>query len=1681
MLKVVAERSGPKVWEIAYARMTTETDETSENEVQKPSGEGLSLQESLDTIWEDSQLDANDRLERLYERSLAKSKPDAHASQRSQVLRALLEIPQLAERHSSKLVPLFLAVYETSHDTSLKWHRPDRISLLKLFTKFTNPRALSKATQVRSVLCTLLYNGDANIQKLALDAILTWKDIELVTYKEQLHNLLDDRKFRDELTNLLLVSDEDSPVQEQHRTVLMEVVVRILFGIGSGRQDNESKRNAVLAALANLRPTEKRLFIDLALLPFAETRGATHRGLERYELDHEKSSRFVEERKMLGYLMMLQRLAKALGGGIGEFLPELLDALIVCMWKSKLTSGGNDDDSDVVILESDDKNTKAIRKSSMKVLSLLINTCPDYDEWPAYIELVLEEFLIRRLPTLEYENIQSPSTVLQLIETLSRYRFTVLLGSGYWLIMLLSAASLCLENPSAELSVFQTVLRIFSNAYGFSEDAIAAEQSPVPGLHDLLQGLTVILTDQRFQHVVGDKETLDLITEVLRQAAPFVNTTEYAEGLIEPLLSLLGKPEKLVNGKVKATILESVVNLLPLCNDFKNDRAIFERRLFAFSKLFENLNNRASRISLCQTITLFGDVDSSLVVIGDLVTDLNSYDTRKVDVPDFDRRLAGFAELNEELYMALTPRAWTPVVYNLLYFVKDHEELSLRTGASFGLQRFFSAASSKNLSPEFTNLISTAIYPSIKRGLKHSNELIRKEFVGVLDSLVKNCSEWPPISDLKVLLAGGDEEANFFNNIQHIQLHRRLRAITRLSKAASDGELTSSNIEQIFIPMLEKFSLDESHDMQNLAAEAVRAIGILSGELGWKAYRQLVRGYLSKMKGGEEKERAVVRTLCAVVENVGKVAEARAQRLKDKERDQERDADNNEPTIQSPSEDLVVRAVVQEFYPPMLSYLHHHEESTISLRVPVAIALVKVLMALPEEVLNGKLPPVISDVCHILRSRSQESRDICRKTLNTVMSLLGSKYFSFVLGGLKSALARGYQLHVLGYTLHSLLSHLPAEYGSLDYCVKNIVDVLLDDVFGATGTEKDSEGYTTSMKEVKSTKSYDSFEIIASITSSDHMSTVISPLKAYMYEMGSVKDGRKMTEVFRRIQLGLLRNTGATPDEILEFAISLFKSTQSDLINVEKPRDEGTPNQFIVDLKFRRKFEVNHFKVNAPKLLRFALETISALLKKHESLLVEKKVEHLIPILGDCLLSDSDELRIPSIRLLGRLISLPIPAIDDGVEVFVDRAIQFIKESPLTKSELCQASLKFLSLLLRDRKSFSPRENTIIYLLERIRPDLEEPDRQGVSFSLIRSILGRKLFISEVYDTMAAISNIMITNQARSVRDTTRALYLQFLLDYPQGRSRLRKQISFLVKNLQYEHESGRQSVMEVIHQLIPRMGEEELQGVLLDLFVGLLLPLVNDESATCREMASKLIESIIEHADDERLKTIRTMLRLWAKESEKPALLKASLQVYRILLQRSTKNNDDIDLCVDCVSDIIIRSGEGERTKAQWEVTEQASHLMTILVKSVAATMFSSDRVELWSAVGKLLMSDHIALRLTSSKLFGILFSKVESQEAGGLKVETLLLEVSDLVSLARQFLQQIKSAESTNEIGLQAIKNLIFIGRHFYQTDSLFPQKKKNEDTEEKTCFTWLVTRVAEEIRYEQTVAEVYLWFAK
>ena len=41
------------------------------------------------------------------------------------------------------------------------------------------------------------------------------------------------------------------------------------------------------------------------------------------------------------------------------------------------------------------------------------------------------------------------------------------------------------------------------------------------------------------------------------------------------------------------------------------------------------------------------------------------------------------------------------------------------------------------------------------------------------------------------------------------------------------------------------------------------------------------------------------------------------------------------------------------------------------------------------------------------------------------------------------------------------------KHSDLDDCIEIIIGIVMEDIFGAAGQEKDAEGYTSKMKEVK--------------------------------------------------------------------------------------------------------------------------------------------------------------------------------------------------------------------------------------------------------------------------------------------------------------------------------------------------------------------------------------------------------------------------------------------------------------------------------------------------------------------------------------------------------------------------------------------------------------------------------------
>jgi len=165
-----------------------------------------------------------------------------------------------------------------------------------------------------------------------------------------------------------------------------------------------------------------------------------------------------------------------------------------------------------------------------------------------------------------------------------------------------------------------------------------------------------------------------------------------------------------------------------------------------------------------------------------------------------------------------------------------------------------------------------------------------------------------------------------------------------------------------------------------------------------------------------------------------------------------------------------------------------------------------------------------------------------------------------------------------------------------------------------------------------------------------------------------------------------------------------------------------------------------------------------------------ENLDGFMPMIGDAMLSDEEEVQISVIRLLSAIIRVDLPAIKDGAGVYISQCMAFIRSCPSTNAELAQASLKLLSSILREKKlkDIRIKDASMAYLLDRVAPDLEEPDRQGVTFNFIKAVLSRKIVIDGVYDIMEEISRIMVTNQARPVRESCRGIYFQFVTEYPQ-------------------------------------------------------------------------------------------------------------------------------------------------------------------------------------------------------------------------------------------------------------------------------------------------------------------------
>lgn len=962
----------------------------------------------------------------------------------AQLLLMAASMSILTEKHSRDFVAIFFSHFgsgrggqedsssdeETSDASGGRAGRQRLASWLGVFSKFKNPKALYRSEDYHEYVLATLSHGDANLQKLALDCLLTWKSPNLLPHETNLRNLLDDVKFRDELLQFSIAENSDA-ILPSRRPEVVPVMIRILYGLMSSRQGRASamhvqagRKAAVLAALRACSSEELNVLADLMVAPFDDQLEgrADHSSILSSQPPQASTSR------QIGFLSLLADVIKSLGSKLVHRWDDLVTVTLNLAHHSQPTSGLQESPLDIT--QATPK--RRVRQLAVRRLADFFSYDDSFASLQPFLPAIFHSLISPRLASFPAENAQAPSALLELVSCWANKQESVFVLVEYD-SALLPALYDCLSVNNVKDAVVKKVLDVVQSLLSFAsepqDDGVERVISNIikPHLGRLLDNLAILL--RRNSSTINARDDLGVRQiSILSALSPFIVDSTSAEAFVPILLPLLRKPNVIIPEKVKLELLRILIQILPLTLR----EAHSEHYINAYdtiSSLFATLRSAQARFQLVATFSQFIKVDPGLEVLSKLLGDLNAFSPKRIEVPDFDRRLAAFARLNDG-DAPIPARHWVPIVHTMFFFIQDPEELSIRSNANRSLQKFVTFAG-PSLDADVRTVFHKIFLPGLRSGLKSKVEMVRIEIVSILSETVKCSTGIAELEEMKCLLAGGDAEANFFNNIYHVQIHRRTRAMRRLADEAGEGHLSSKTIADIFLPLLQHNLVGISENKNaELINETVSAVGRLSKSLAWSAYLRVLQQYLKLAKDSREGQKVFVRTTVAIL---------RAFHF-----DLNPMVGEDHSKVQS----RLLPVVLDRLLPQLMQFLEKRDEAEEAIRIPVAEGIAVIIQHLPEDEKAADVTSLVTALAQILRSKTQDTRDLTRSTLVNIASLFGPAHFAVVVKELRAALARGPQLHVLAYTLHALLVRMVAGGArmTLDGCLDDAVPIVFDDI-----------------------------------------------------------------------------------------------------------------------------------------------------------------------------------------------------------------------------------------------------------------------------------------------------------------------------------------------------------------------------------------------------------------------------------------------------------------------------------------------------------------------------------------------------------------------------------------------------------------------------------------------------------
>jgi U3 small nucleolar RNA-associated protein 20 len=584
-------------------------------------------------------------------------------------------------------------------------------------------------------------------------------------------------------------------------------------------------------------------------------------------------------------------------GSISEGFAKHLFNLIVCI--------GSLAEKSITTLARDNLiSFKNLRASCLQQVIKIFENIDTYPWQEDEIDVIFDLFIWPYLEKLPTDSIHSPTPLLKLFLEWSRNsRYHVLLAKHCERDCTLTPLPYIVKLMTGENTNDKVVRAIME----FVEKLLLLEveaQGPVEGVMEVdgTSGAAI-----HVQHVVAVDETklkllkldeaatnygtklllpyisdiLSILKETLKRKnkAPtkrnlfilarvteLVTDSDTCNKLVSIMLPIILKRTQL---SIDSQDLQNMLTTLSNVIKMVDKPEAYVRRM---APLFDQITDIGARKLLCNILADICDRTDN-AMLKDLVIELNAWNKRWLEQPDYDRRLQAFREIDRLLSNdALTMEIGVITIYHCYYFLKHDDDLAIRDNSSTHLRSLavYLVKKYQNDAHDKIYILDNVIFSYVNRAIKGSNAKFREESCLLLGELARECPDAHPIlTDLQPLTCKEDREIDFFDNIVHMQQHRHMRALNRFVKISQEYKQTPNvrTLMEVILPIAQHYICNETYLKKAKMVEAsVEAIGSLCKFLPWAQYEYLLKLYLFKLRKSLEYQKQLVKLVIIILD-----------------------------------------------------------------------------------------------------------------------------------------------------------------------------------------------------------------------------------------------------------------------------------------------------------------------------------------------------------------------------------------------------------------------------------------------------------------------------------------------------------------------------------------------------------------------------------------------------------------------------------------------------------------------------------------------------------------------------------------------------------------------------------------------------------------------------------------------